>query len=85
MKHQDIESKRLLPKITTGERIRLIRERKFLTQRGMARLLGCATSTLHRWEVGRTSPPFDKVEAIAIICDVSILFFCEYHHTNLNP
>lgn len=67
-----------VPIITTGERIRLARMKSRFSQQTLAKRLGCATSTLHRWEIGVNYPPLDKVEQIAILCNLSVLYFCEH-------
>lgn len=46
---------------TLGERIRMLRERKGLTQKALAERLGLNDSTVTAWERGRVRRPFPKV------------------------
>ena len=44
-----------------GQLIKEARRRAGLTQRELAELLGTTQAQIARWELGRTSPPFDRV------------------------
>lgn len=44
-----------------GELIREARKRAGLSQRELAERLGTTQAVIARWELGRTSPPFDRV------------------------
>lgn len=46
---------------TFGSRIRMLRERKGLTQKALAERLGINDSTVTAWERGRVCKPFPKV------------------------
>lgn len=44
-----------------GDLVREARRRAGLTQRELAELLGTSQAQIARWELGKTSPPFDRV------------------------
>jgi len=46
---------------TLGDRIRMLRERKGLTQKSLADRLGLNDSTVTAWELDRVRRPFPKV------------------------
>lgn len=58
--------------MTIGERIRLLRDKKSMTQTDIAKILGIATQTVFKYEKNIvTNIPLDTIEALAKIFDVS--------------
>lgn len=55
-----------------GERIFLARDRKGLTQRGLADALGVRPSHMSRWENGRVAPRSGVLVEVARLCGVSL-------------
>ncbi|MBD3273640.1 helix-turn-helix domain-containing protein [Candidatus Dependentiae bacterium] len=51
--------------MTIGERIRLARQSKNLSQTELSQLSGVAYKSLSRYELGFTIPPADAIKAIA--------------------
>lgn len=54
--------------MTYAEKIKLIRERLFLSQGALAKELGVNLITVNRWENGRTEPNFTAKKAIHELC-----------------
>lgn len=53
-----------------GHRIRESRERKLLSQDGLARLLGVSQPTISDWENSKTEPTVDNMRTLAVELDV---------------
>lgn len=54
-----------------GRRIKILREKKKLTQDQLAKLLHVSRSTILKYETGRQIPPIDRICDIADIFEVS--------------
>ncbi len=59
-------------KALIGERIRIARENKKLTQEKLAECIGISTTSLSNIEQGKTSPNLKNMIAIAKVLDISI-------------
>ena len=58
--------------MTVGERIRAAREHKGMTQEDVAKKIGVATQTIHKYETGIvTNIPLERIEAIAAYLEVT--------------
>ncbi|MPZ93030.1 MAG: helix-turn-helix domain-containing protein [Actinobacteria bacterium] len=55
-----------------GELIREARKRVGLTQRELAERLGTTQAVIARWELGRTSPPFERVVEAIRACGLEL-------------
>lgn len=55
-----------------GERIRIVRLRKGVTQKDLAEQTGIATSSLSEIETGVSEPAVSKVQAIAVALGVHV-------------
>ncbi len=63
-------------KLFIGNKIKLLRESKELTLKDVAKALGVATQTVHKYESGVVSNiPLDKLEKLSAVlgCDISYL------------
>ena len=50
--------------MTVGQRIKLLREARGLTQEGLARVLEMSSSQVSRWERGRDDPGAESIRAL---------------------
>lgn len=57
---------------TMGDRIRMLRERRGLSQQALAVLCEVNASQVHRWERGRNEPSVESLRALARALDVSL-------------
>ena len=55
-------------RMTYVEKIKLIREKLFLSQEALAKELGVNLTTVNRWETGKTKPNFTARKAIHLLC-----------------
>lgn len=55
-----------------GDRIRLARKRRGLTQRDVARHYGISREAVQQWEAGRVNPRGERVRALALLLQVSV-------------
>lgn len=51
-----------------GDKIRIVRQKAFLTQGEFASRLGVTTSTINRWEHNQVRPSFKAMREIKIFC-----------------
>ena len=51
--------------MTIGERIRIIRKERNLTQKQLGELAGIAEPTIRRYELGKLNPKYETIEKIA--------------------
>lgn len=58
--------------VSFGKRLKSLREQKELSQRGLAKVLNMAPSTLAMYEVDKREPDFDTVKKFADFFDVSV-------------
>ena len=57
------------------DKVKLVRARLFITQEQLSRELGCAFSTINRWENGKKPPSFILEEKFKKFCaDKGIVF-----------
>ena len=54
--------------INYAQKIREYRQRKFLTQGDLAKLLGCSFSSVNRWEKGHHEPTMKAKRKIMQLC-----------------
>jgi transcriptional regulator with XRE-family HTH domain len=57
--------------MTIGERIRLVRQKKGLSQKQLAEKSGVNIKSLNRYELGTSVPPSDSLKAISDTLEVS--------------
>ncbi len=57
-----------------GERIARARQAKGLTQKQLAQRLGIKRTTLHNWETERSAPRANRVNQLAGVLDVPLLW-----------
>ncbi|SMO61774.1 repressor LexA [Balnearium lithotrophicum] len=69
-----------------GKKIKLLRERKGLTQQELAELIGTTQQTVAYWEVGQRKPRYSKLQKLAEVFGVPISYFLEdkKQHWDLN-
>lgn len=60
--------------MTLGEKIKLLRKQKGLTQNELGKLCGMADSAIRRYESGRGNPKLETLKKIATNLDVSVDF-----------
>lgn len=60
-----------------GERIKVGRISRNMTQSRLAALVGVAASTVGMWEQGRREPDLDTIEALADIYNVPVSYFID--------
>lgn len=60
-----------------GRKIQKIREAKGLSQRQLARMVGCSQSALSNWEKGKRRLYLPQLQKIAQVLDVSVDYFME--------
>ena len=60
-----------------GERIKVGRMSRSMTQADLATLVGVAASTVGMWDQGRREPDLDTIEALADIYNVPISYFID--------
>lgn len=58
--------------MTIGERIRIIRKEKGLTQQALGRLLGVTQATVGQYETNQNPPKIGTIEKIAAALDVDV-------------
>ena len=51
-----------------AEQIRMIRQRKFLSQDEFAKVLHVSLSTVNRWEMGKSKPNLTAMKQIKVFC-----------------
>ena len=57
------------------DKVKFVRARLFITQEQLAKELGCAFSTINRWERGKKPPSFILEEKLKKFCaDNGIIF-----------
>lgn len=54
-----------------SQRIKSARERKGMSQRGLARALDIQPSSVNSWESDKSSPTTDNLAVVAVLLDVS--------------
>lgn len=52
--------------ITTGDRIRIARKQRGLTQGALASLVGVNRATVTKWETGKTAPRVSEVNLLGV-------------------
>lgn len=57
--------------MTIAERIRLVRQKKNISQQELSKLSGINNKSLFRYEIGTSIPPVDAIKAIADALSVS--------------
>lgn len=60
-----------------GDRIKVGRMSRNMTQADLAVLVGVAASTVGMWEQGRREPDLDTIEALADIYNVPVSYFID--------
>lgn len=58
--------------MTTGEKIKTLRQKKGLTQKQLGDLCGMADSAIRRYENGRAKPKIETLQKIADALDIKI-------------
>jgi transcriptional regulator with XRE-family HTH domain len=58
-----------------GEKLKLLREQRRVTQSELARKLGVTQQTVASWECGRTEPNIQSIKAMAEIFEVGVQTF----------
>ena len=58
--------------MTLGERLKMYRTQKGLSQEKIAEMLGVSRQAVTKWEVGQTTPSSDNLIALANLYDVSL-------------
>ncbi len=66
------------------ERIRIIRQKSFLSQEDFAKTLNVSLSTVNRWETGKTRPNLSAMKAIKKFCQANQIGFNELEVEWLN-
>ena len=66
--------------MTTGERIRSIRQSRGLTQKQLGELSGIAEPTIRRYELGKLNPKYETLKKIASALDVTAPFLIDGRH-----
>ena len=59
-------------RITTGERVRILRDRAGLTMRALAERSGVHVSTICATEIGKTQPRVETLRALAAALGVTV-------------
>ncbi|MDR3021913.1 MAG: helix-turn-helix domain-containing protein [Clostridiales bacterium] len=54
--------------MTFGEKLKIAREKQFLSQEAMAKELGVSFSTVNRWENGKIEPNYAAKKAFHEFC-----------------
>jgi transcriptional regulator with XRE-family HTH domain len=67
-------------KVLLGERIRDLRKTKGLTQEQFAELIGVEQKHVSRLELGKSFPPFDRLEKIAQVLGVPLKDIFDFIH-----
>lgn len=67
--------------MTIAERIRMVRQRKNISQSELARMTGINNKSLSRYELGATIPPADALKAIADALGVSADYLLDEQQT----
>ena len=65
------------PKAEAGRAVRALRRGRDVTQAQLAKVLGCAESTICRWESGKRALPLDALAEIAKAFKVPVTYFLE--------
>lgn len=60
-----------------GNKIRYFRNKKGITQKALAKLIGKTESSIQKYECGSTEVPFSVLEKIADALDIEILFLLD--------
>ena len=61
-----------------GDKIRMLRKRKGLTQTELGEKLGVKTNAVSKWECGRVEDiPMSKVKAMSVLFDVTPSFLID--------
>ena len=60
-----------------GNKIRFFRNKKGITQKALADLIGKTESSIQKYECGSTEVPFSVLEKIAKALDITILFLLD--------
>lgn len=60
-----------------GDKIRFFRNKKGITQKALADLIGKTESSIQKYECGSTEVPFSVLEKIANALDITILFLLD--------
>ncbi len=61
--------------MTLGQRIKSARKAKKITQRALAREIGCCNGTASLYESGGRNPPLKRLRKIAEILGVDLTYF----------
>lgn len=61
--------------LTIGEKIRIRRKEKGLTQQELADRVGCSLNTISRYENGTRIPPFPMLEKMSDALTVPLIYF----------
>ena len=62
---------------TLGDKIRILRKNKELTQVQLAKLLNVSDDTVQKWEVGKNTPPLEWLKQLAIVFDTTDKFLID--------
>lgn len=63
-----------IPGMKIGDRIRLARSTARLDAKEIAHALGLSTSAVTSWERGRTQPSLERIEQLAELLDVDVVW-----------
>ncbi len=61
--------------MTTGERIRMIRKEKGMTQNQLGEACGIDAANIRKYELGKQNPKYETLEKIANAVDFPVSFF----------
>ena len=68
--------------MSIGEKIKIARQEKGLTQLDLAEKLGCSRSAIACYETERRIPDFKDLQHIAALLGVSVDYFADMHPKN---
>lgn len=61
--------------MTFGEKVRLVREKLFLSQAALGKELGVSFSSVNRWELNKTLPNWKAKKAFHDFCEKNEIEF----------
>lgn len=70
-------------KISTKNKIQLLRRKKRWTQQQLAEKLHISRATVANWETGRAKPSVDTLISLSTVLETTPAYFLEGHHHDL--
>lgn len=61
-----------------GDKIRLFRQKKGLSQQALGELLGVSAVAVHKWEKGHSQPDIPMLRKLSVLFGVSIDELCDH-------